>query len=120
MHFAQITTIVAAVLMAPLAVAAVGPSMGSGEFVSAARCVAYASLPQVEGASASLRVAQFRLDAEATRQPAEVAATARTEVREIYAQAAAVDAAELRQAHAQACGQARALLANRVLAPGAV
>lgn len=120
MRFAQITTIIAAVLMAPLAVAVAGPQMGGKEFVTAARCAAYASLPQIEGAHPALIVQQNRLNAEASRQADETVDAAHTEVRAIYARATEADEEQLRQEHAQACGAASALFANRTLAPGAV
>jgi hypothetical protein len=116
MRFAQITTVVAAILMAPLAVAVAGPQMGDREFISAARCAAYEG--QIEGSSPSLIAAQNRLNLEASRQAAETVAAAQTELRAIYASEA--DEAELRQEHARACGQASALFANRTLAPGEV
>ena len=67
---------------------AAGPFMSSNDFLGAARC---AALESVEGQSSW---SQAALNAEARRQPAEVAAQARSEVSAIARQAAQADTKE--------------------------
>ena len=88
MRIALIATSVAAAVAIPMAVAAAGPQMTSSEFLSAVQCVAYESFASP---NADLGVAKLRLNAEASRQPAEVAAAAQREARAV---SAAVQAGE--------------------------
>jgi hypothetical protein len=88
MRIALITTSVAAAVAIPMAVAAAGPQMTSSQFLSAVQCVAYESAASPH---ADLGVAKFRLNAEASKQPASVTAAAQREARAI---SAAVQAGE--------------------------
>ena len=99
MRIAIITTSVAAAVAIPMAVAAAGPQMTSAQFLSAVQCVAYES---AASPSADLGLAKLRLNAEATRQPASVAAAAAREARVI---SAAVKAGETPAA--SRCGASR-------------
>ena len=75
MRFAVIAATVASMVGVPLAVSAASPQMNSAEFLSAVQCVAYenATSPNM----ADLGAVRWRLNAEAAKQPAEVAAIAR-------------------------------------------
>ena len=105
MRFALIATALAAATGSPFMVAAAGPQMEGGEFLSAARCAAY---ERVAGAAPDFAELRYRLNAEARRQPVETAVQARAEIGEIMRQAGGIenpaDAAMVRQARAQACG----------------
>lgn len=83
MRFAAIATTVASLVGVPLAVSAASPQMNSAEFLSAVQCVAYenAAAPDV----ANLGAARWRLNAEAAKQPAEIAALARAKASAISA-----------------------------------
>ena len=106
MRFAQIATLVAAVISAPLVAAAVGPAMSSGEFVSAARCVAIESI-----SGAQVGWPQAQLNAEARRQSAATAARARGEIGAV-AEAARANPTQLRNARHAACAGVPDLSAN--------
>ena len=82
MRIALITTSVAAIVAIPMAAAGAGPQMTSSEFLSAVQCVAYES---AASPNADLGVAKIRLNAEASKQPVEVAATAQRDARAINA-----------------------------------
>jgi hypothetical protein len=98
MRIAFITTSVAAIIAIPMAVTAAGPQMSSSEFLSAVQCVAYES---AASPNADLGTAKIRLNAEASKQPAEVAAVAQRQVR-------AIDAAiQAGAPMAAACGTSR-------------
>ncbi len=99
MRIALITTTVAAVIAIPMAVAAAGPQMTSSEFLNAVQCVAYegASSPSVD-----LGAAKLRLNTEASKQPAAIAAAAQ---REAHAISAAAASGEVRAS--AACGASR-------------
>lgn len=88
MRFALATTTVAAVLAAPLAVEAMSPRMSDAEFLSAVECVAYQS---AVAPNADLAEMRWRLNVEASKQPAEIVAFARRQVRLISAEAHAGD-----------------------------
>lgn len=120
MRFALITTVLAAAVAAPLAVDATGPSMSRKAFLAAVRCEAYSSLPQLESERRASVSEQVRLNGEAMRQAAATAATAKEQASAIYAHAATASAAQLRQERNNVCGASGAMIANRVLAPGAV
>ena len=79
-----IDDVVAAVIAIPLAVGAATPQMSSDAFVSAVSCTAY---EDVTAPNADVGVAKFRLNGEATRQPAVTVAEAHKAASEI-AQAA--------------------------------
>jgi len=83
MRFAVVATTVASMVGVPLAVNAASPQMSSTEFLSAVQCVAYESAAS-PGAS-ELGVARWRLNAEASKQPEEVAAMARARAQAISA-----------------------------------
>ena len=112
MRIAQIATCVAAVVSVPLMAAAVGPDMTSTQFLSAARCAAYESLPGI-GETANIGWVQAELNAEARRQPAETAAEAHAQVHAIARGAATEDTASLRQARNAACTGANTIAAQR-------
>jgi len=99
MRIALIATSVAAAVAIPMAVAAAGPQMTSSEFLSAVQCVAYES---AASPNADLGVAKLRLNAEASKQPAPVAAAAQREARAV---SAAVEAGEA--IGAAGCGASR-------------
>jgi hypothetical protein len=90
MRFAFVATSVAAVVAVPLALAATGPQMTSDEFLSAVRCTAYVN---ATNANADLAAEKLRLNSEALAQPAETAALARAEARQIAFEAAKGDPA---------------------------
>jgi hypothetical protein len=75
MRLAVIATTVASLVGVPLAVSAASPQMNSAEFLSAVQCVAYESAASPN--AAELGAVRWRLNAEASKQPAEVAALAR-------------------------------------------
>jgi len=75
MRFAVIATTVASMVGVPLAVSAASPQMNSAEFLSAVQCVAYENAASPN--TADLGAARWRLNAEAAKQPAEVAGLAR-------------------------------------------
>ena len=83
MRFAVIATTVASLVGVPLAVSAASPQMNSAEFLSAVQCVAYenAAAPN----AAELGAVRWRLNAEASKQPADVAALARAKALAISA-----------------------------------
>ena len=83
MRFAVIATTVASMVGVPLAVSAVSPQMNSAEFLSAVQCLAYENAASPN--AAELGTARWRLNAEASKQPAEVAALARAEARAVSA-----------------------------------
>ena len=83
MRVALIATAVAAVVAVPMGVSAAGPQMNSTEFLSAVRCVAYESA--VAPDASDLGAARLRLNAEASKQPAEIAARAQHEAHAIAA-----------------------------------
>jgi hypothetical protein len=80
MRFALIATSVAAAVAVPFAVGASGPQMSGDQFLSAVRCVASQDLARPD---AELAAAKYQLNTEARLQPAETAAQARAEVRDI-------------------------------------
>jgi hypothetical protein len=75
MRFAIIATTVASMVGVPLAVSAASPQMNSAEFLSAVQCVAYENAASPN--AADLGAVRWRENAEASKQPAEVAALAR-------------------------------------------
>lgn len=83
MRFAVIATTVASMVGVPLAVSAAGRQMNSAEFLSAVQCVAYESAATPN--ASELGAARWRLNAEAGKQPAEIAALARQQARAISA-----------------------------------
>src|SRR5262249_40380698 len=99
MRIALIATSVAAAVAIPMAVAAAGPQMTTTQFLSAVQCVAYES---AASPTARLGLAKLRLNAEAARQPASVAAAAQRDARAI---SAAVEAGET--VAAASCGASR-------------
>ena len=99
MRFALLTTSVAAIVAIPMAAATAGPQMSSSEFLSAVQCVAYES---AASPNADLGVVKLRLNAEASKQTAEVAATAQRSARAINAAVQAGGAVA-----AAACGTSR-------------
>ena len=103
MRFAVIATVAAAAVAVPLAVAASGPQMSSDQFLSAVRCTAYENLV---GADAGLTEAEWQLNAEARRQPAETAAQALAEVSDISRNAYSAEPGMLTQEQAAACAGA--------------
>lgn len=80
MRFALIATSVAAAVAVPFAVGASGPQMSGDQFLSAVRCTAY---QDIDRSDAELAEVKYQLNTEARRQPAETAAIARAEVRDI-------------------------------------
>ncbi len=88
MRFAAIATAAAAVVGVPLAVSSAGPQMSGAQFMGAVQCVAYenAAAPR-----ADLGAIKLRLNAEAAKQPLEIAVAAEREARAI---GAAVQAGE--------------------------
>ena len=110
MRIALIATSVAAAVAIPMAVAAAGPQMTSSEFLSAVQCVAYES---TASPNADLGAAKLRLNAEASKQPAPVAAAAQREARAV---SAAVEAGEA--IGAAGCGASR--IADEGRSPRAV
>jgi hypothetical protein len=84
MRFALIATSVAAAVAVPFAVGASGPQMSGDQFMSAVRCVAY---QDVARSDAELAEVKYQLNTEARLQPAEMAAQARAEVRDIAREA---------------------------------
>lgn len=80
MRFALIATSVAAAVAVPFAVGASGPQMSGDQFLSAVRCTAY---QDVARSDAELAEVKYQLNTEARLQPAETAAMARAEVRDI-------------------------------------
>lgn len=109
MRFAAIATAAAAAVAIPMGFQAVGPQMSGDQFIEAVRCTAYES---VLAPQSDLSVAKMRLNAEATRQPAEVAQAAHNEVNSIARRAATVanptDQAMMRDELASACSAAPA------------
>ncbi len=107
MRFALIATTAAAVASVPLAAHVASPSMSSDQFLAAVRCPAY---EDVTRPSADLGEIKMQLNAEARRQPSEIARTADAEVGAIAHLAALTntpDQAEaLHSARAQACATA--------------
>jgi hypothetical protein len=103
MRFALIATSVAAVVAVPLAASIAAP-MGSDAFVSAVRCTAYegATQPGVD-----LSTAKFRLNSEALRQPAAVAAEAQKAASDIAHAVAEADNSNALAA--RACPASRSL-----------
>jgi hypothetical protein len=99
MRIALIATSVAAAVAIPMAVSAAGPQMTSSEFLSAVQCVAYES---AAAPNADLGLAKLRLNAEASKQPAPVAAAAQREARAV---SVAVQAGETIEA--AGCGASR-------------
>ncbi|MFZ2029507.1 MAG: hypothetical protein WAU68_04300 [Vitreimonas sp.] len=99
MRFAVIATTVASVIAAPLAVSTASPQMNNSEFLSAVQCVAYenAAFPD----ASELGAARWRLNAEASKQPSEVAALARQNAQAISAAVGAGTRVDL------ACGSSR-------------
>jgi hypothetical protein len=83
MRFVVIATTVASMIGVPLAVNAANPQMNSAEFLSAVQCVAYESA--ASPGAADLGAARWRLNAEAGKQSAEVAALARARAQAISA-----------------------------------
>ena len=83
MRFAIIATTVASMVGVPLAVSAASPQMNSAEFLSAVQCVAYENAASPN--AADLGAVRWRLNAEAAKQPAEVAALAREKAQAISA-----------------------------------
>ena len=83
MRFAVIATTVASMVGVPLAVSAASPQMNSAEFLSAVQCVAYESAASPERPTSARP--RWRLNAEASKQPAPVAAAARAKARAISA-----------------------------------
>jgi len=83
MRFAVIATTVASLVGVPLGVNAASPQMNSAEFLSAVQCVAYESAASPD--ASDLGVVRWRLNAEAGKQPAEVAAVARARAQAISA-----------------------------------
>lgn len=104
MRFAVIATAAAAAVAVPLAVAASGPQMSSDQFLSAVRCTAYENLVD---ADAGLTEAEWQLNAEARRQPAETAAKALAEVSDISRQAYSAEPGVLTEEQAAACAGAQ-------------
>jgi hypothetical protein len=84
MRFALIATSVAAAVAVPFAVGVSGPQMSGDQFLSAVRCVAY---QDVARSDAELAEVKYQLNTEARLQPAETAAIARAEVRDIAREA---------------------------------
>jgi hypothetical protein len=80
MRFALIATSVAAAVAVPFAVGASGPQMSGDQFLSAVRCAAYQDVARPD---AELAEVKYQLNTEARLQPAETAAQARAEVRDI-------------------------------------
>lgn len=99
---AATATAIAAAAALPFAVDATGPQMSRTEFISAVRCVAAADVSSPE---ANLGDERWALNAEARRQDAETAATARAEVNAIARAAIANEAAPAMIAH-HACADA--------------
>jgi hypothetical protein len=104
MRFAVIATAAAAAVAVPLAVAASGPQMSSDQFLTAVRCTAYENLGAAE---AGLTEAEWKLNAEARRQPAETAAQALAEVSDISRKAYSAEPGVLTQEQAAACAGAQ-------------
>jgi hypothetical protein len=119
MRFATIATVAAAAVAAPFAVSAAGPQMSGDQFLSAVRCTAY---EDIGASSGELAEAKWLLNTEARLQPAETAAQARAEVREIARKAvnteSAADAAIIHQERAAACANGQ--LASGADSPSAV
>jgi hypothetical protein len=88
MRFSVIATAAAAVLAIPMALYASAPRMSGEEFLQAVRCTAVQDIARPD---AELGLVKMQLNAEARRQPAEMAALARAEVRAIAHVAAEVD-----------------------------
>jgi len=84
MRFALIATSVAAAVAVPFAVGASGPQMSGDQCLSAVRCVAYQDVARSDGELAEVK---YQLNTEARLQPAEMAAQARAEVRDIAREA---------------------------------
>lgn len=110
MRFALITTAVAAAVAMPFALAAAGPQMAPGEFVSAVRCTAF---EQVVAPQQDLGAIKMQLNGEARRQAPDVAQRARADAAAI-AQAAVniespADMAMMRAHARSACAQADVL-----------
>jgi hypothetical protein len=78
MRFASLATGIAALTLAPLALAAAGPQLSPREFVQAVQCVAYQ-----DARGAELAAAKWRLNTEAARQPETAVAEARRAAAEI-------------------------------------
>jgi len=84
MRFALLATGAAAIVAVPMALSATGPQMSGDQFLSAVRCTAYEAAADP---SAELGAVKLQLNSEAHRQPAEIAAQARTEAARIARQA---------------------------------
>ena len=100
MRFALIATTLAAAAIVPFAMQASQPQMSDEQFVGAVRCAAYEMVLSPE---ANLGEARYRLNAEAHRQPAAVAAAAQTAASEIARRASAQSAGNLGAERAEAC-----------------
>jgi hypothetical protein len=83
MRFAVIATTVASLVGVPLVVNAASPQMNSAEFLSAVQCVAYENATSPN--AADLGAVRWRLNAEAAKQPAEIAALAREKAQVVSA-----------------------------------
>ena len=104
MRFATIATSAIVAIASPFILNVVGPQMSGDRFLSAVRCVAY---QDVIGADAELGPVKMRLNSEARRQPAVIAAQAHAEIGAIAREAvntrSALDRAMVRERRAAAC-----------------